>query len=249
MNTSSIVRFAALPLLLASLVAQEPAWLTKVEALVAGRLAKPDAVGLSVAIAQRGEVLLSKGYGLAEAEFEVPATATTMFRIGSITKQFTAAAIMRLIEQQKLSLDDPLSKFVPDFPTQVSPKGKPVTIRNLLNHSSGIPSYTELGESWQKLQPLELSHQELLALVAGKPFDFEPDTDWHYNNTGYYLLGMVLEQVHGKSYAQVVHDELCAPLELAHTRYDVSSELIKGRAQGYGEKNGVLRNDEPLGMS
>ena len=233
----------SLPLL--SLRAQAPEWLDKVDAIIAARTAKTDAVGFSVGIAQHGKVLLAKGYGLAEAEHDVPATATTMFRIGSITKQFTAAAILRAVEQQKLALDDDLSKFVPDFPLQ----GKKVSIRQLLNHSSGIPSYTDIGPEWEKVQPIELSHQELLALVAGKPFDFEPGAEWRYNNTGYYLLGMVLEQVFGKSYAQVVQDELCQPLQLAHTRYDVSAELIKGRAQGYGMHDGKRANDALLGMS
>ena len=234
-----------LSLPLPSLRAQAPEWLAKVEAIVAARVAKPDAVGFSVGIAQHGKVLLAKGYGLAEAEHDVPATATTMFRIGSITKQFTAAAILRAVEQNKLALDDDLSKFVPDFPLQ----GKKVSIRQLLNHSSGIPSYTDIGPEWEKVQPLELSHAQLLALVAGKPFDFEPGAEWRYNNTGYYLLGMVLEKVFGKDYAQVVQDELCRPLHLAHTRYDVSKELIKGRAQGYGVDNGARSNDALLGMS
>lgn len=231
--------------LLATATAQDPAWVAKVDALVAARLAKPNAVGFSVGIAQGGKVVLAKGYGLAEAEFEVPANAATAFRIGSVTKQFTAALILRLVEQKKLSLDDPLASFVPDFPLQ----GKKVTIQMLLDHSSGIPSYTDVGEAWQKTIALELSHQELLAFVADKPFDFEPGTDWSYNNTGYYLLGMVLEKVHGKTYAQVVHDEIAVPLQLPRTRYDSNRDLIANRAQGYTMQDGVRVNDENLGMS
>ncbi|MCU0864007.1 MAG: beta-lactamase family protein [Planctomycetes bacterium] len=233
-----------LPWFAAALLAQQPEWLPKVEALLAARVQQPDAVGFSVGIAKRGQVLLAKGYGLAEAEHGAAATATTRFRIGSITKQFTAAAIMLLVEQQQLALDDELGKYVPEFPLQ----GKKVTIRQLLNHSSGIPSYTDLGAEWESKQPLELSHQELLALVQGKPFDFEPGTDWHYNNTGYYLLGMVLEKVHGKPYATVIR-ELVAPLGLEHTRCDDSRELIPGRAQGYDVEGGVRKNDALLGMS
>lgn len=239
-----IALLAVLPLLASIALAQQPAWLPKVEALLAARVQQPDAVGCSVGIAQRGAVLLAKGYGLAEAEHGVPATASTRFRIGSITKQFTAAAVLRLCEQQQLSLDDELGKFVPEFPLQ----GKLVTIRQLLNHSSGIPSYTDLGAEWVSKHPIELSHQELLALVAGKPFDFEPGTDWHYNNTGYYLLGMVLEKVHGKPYATVIR-ELVAPLGLEFTRCDDSRELIPGRAQGYDLDDGVRKNDLLLGMS
>lgn len=231
--------------LIASVAAQSPEWIAKVDAAVAARLTKPDAVGFSVGVAQHGKVLLAKGYGLAEVEFAAPANETTAFRIGSVTKQFTAALILRLVEQKKLSLDDGLEKFVPDFPLQ----GKNVTVRMLLNHSSGIPSYTDVGEAWQKATPLELSHKELLAFVADKPFDFEPGTSWNYNNTGYYLLGMVLEKVHGKSYAQIVLDEIATPLQLGRTRYDDNRDIIVNRAQGYSMEKGVRKNDAPLGMS
>lgn len=244
-------RAAVLATLLAPFVvpgglrAQAPAWLAKVDALVAARLAQPTAVGFSIGVAQRGDVLLAKGYGKADLELGAAADADTMFRIGSVTKQFTAALILRAVEADKLALDDRLERFVPSFPLQ----GRQVTIRQLLDHSSGIPSYTDLGAEWEKVQPLELSHDELLALVAGKPFDFEPGTGWHYNNTGYYLLGMVLEAVHGKPYAQVVHDELAVPLGLRRTRYDSNRDLIVNRAQGYGEHDGKPCNDDPLGMS
>lgn len=239
------VLLSSLLLLAANLPAQEPAWAAKVDALVGKRLAEPGAVGFSIAVAQQGRVLLAKGYGKAELEFGVPANAATMFRIGSITKQFTAALILRAVEAKQLSLEDTLDRFVPDFPLQ----GRKVTIHQLLNHSSGIPSYTDVGKEWEKVQPLELTHQELLALVAGKPFDFEPGTSWHYNNTGYYLLGMVLEKLHGKPYAQVVRDELCTPLGLQRTRYDSNKDLIENRAQGYGMDRDKPCNDDPLGLS
>jgi CubicO group peptidase (beta-lactamase class C family) len=238
--------FAVVTVLLAlAAPAQEPAWAAKVDALVAERLAQSDAVGFSIGIAQRGEVLLAKGYGLAEVELGVPATATTRFRIGSVTKQFTAALVLRLAEQGKLSLDDGLEKYVPDFPLQ----GRKVTVRMLLDHSSGIPSYTDAGEAWEKARPLELSHAELLAFVAGKPLDFEPGADWRYNNTGYYLLGMVLEKVHGKTYAQIVRDEIALPLGLANTLYGHNREIIMGRAEGYSMHEGARCNDDHLGMS
>lgn len=217
----------------------------KVDALAAEQLAKPGGVGLSIAVAQRGKVLLAKGYGTADAEFDVPANELTMFRIGSVTKQFTAAVIMRLVEQKKLALDDELAKYVPDFPYG----GRKVTIEQLLRHTSGIKSYTEITEAWQKVWPLELTHAELLALVNDAPFDFEPGSDWNYSNTGYYLLGMVIEKVAGKSYAEVLLSELCTPLGLARTRYDSNRDLIKNRAQGYSLIDDHLVNDQPLGMA
>lgn len=229
----------------AGVAAQSSAWTADVDALVAARLAQGDAVGFSIGIAMRGDVLLARGYGKAELEFGAAADTDTMFRIGSVTKQFTAALILRAIAADQMSLDDGLERFVPSFPLQ----GRKVTIRQLLNHSSGIPSYTSLGEPWEKVRPLELSHEQLLALVAEKPFDFEPGTDWRYNNTGYYLLGMVLEAVHAKPYAQIVQEQLAVPLGLTRTRYDSNRELIANRAQGYGMEDQDFRNDDPLGMS
>jgi CubicO group peptidase (beta-lactamase class C family) len=217
----------------------------KVDAIATEFLAKPGAVGLSIGVGRKGELVFAKGYGLADAEFDVPANADTMFRIGSITKQFTSAAILRFVEEKKLSLDDTLEKLVPDFKTP----GHTVTLRQLLNHTSGIPSYTDVGKAWKEKWPLELSDDELLALVADEPFDFEPGQDWRYNNTGYYLLGMVLAKTSGKTYAEHVESALFKPLGLTRTRYDSNSELIKNRAQGYRLEKGKLRNDHLVGMS
>ncbi|MBX3463204.1 MAG: beta-lactamase family protein [Planctomycetes bacterium] len=241
----AVARLAAASSFAVLLAAQTPAWIPSVDALAAEALRRPGAVGFSVGVAKDGHLLLAKGYGLAEAEHRVAAAPWTKFRIGSVTKQFTAALVMRLVEQGRVALDDELARYVPDFPLQ----GRKVTVQMLLDHTSGIPSYTDLGEEWQKVWPLELSHAELLALVAGKPFDFEPGTDWRYNNTGYYLLGMLLEQVHGQPFAAIVRQELAVPLGLADTRYDSQRDLIEDRAQGYGFVDGRLVNDLHLGMS
>lgn len=218
---------------------------SQVDAIAAEALKKPGGVGLSIGVSRGSNVVVAKGYGLADAEFDVPADKDTMFRIGSVTKQFTAAAIMTLLEQGKISLEDDTSKFLPDYPMQ----GHHVTIRHLLTHTSGIVSYTDVGEEWQKLMPLELSHEELLALVKDKPFEFEPGTKWAYNNTAYYMLGMIIENISGKSYAEFMQDEFFTPMNLDRTRYDVSRDLIKNRAQGYSLRKGELANDAPLGMS
>lgn len=216
----------------------------KIDAIAAEHLAKPGAAGLSIAVASKGKVLLAKGYGVADAEFDVPADASTMFRIGSVTKQFTAALILRYVEQGKLTLDDELSKYLPQFPQH----GHEVNIRQLLNHTSGIPSYTDVGEAWERVWPLELDHAQLLALVSDKMFDFEPGEDWRYNNTGYYLLGMLIEKIGGAPYGEVLQKELFGPLGLKQTRYDSNIELIKGRAQGYTLNDGKLVNDQAIGM-
>ncbi len=240
----SLLQFALI--LCAAPGAQAPQPLAlKIDALAAEQLAKPGGVGLSIAVAQHGKILLAKGYGKADAEFDVPANEHTMFRIGSVTKQFTAALVMRLVEQEKLALHDELAQYVPDFPLQ----GREVTIQQLLQHTSGIKSYTEITEAWQKVWPLELTHAELLALVKDAPFDFEPGSDFRYSNTGYYLLGMVIENVTGKSYAEELQAELCAPLGLARTRYDSNRDLIKNRAQGYALDGERLVNDQMIGMA
>lgn len=217
----------------------------KVDVIAAEQLRGPGAAGLSIAVARGGVVVLEKGYGLADVEFDAPANERTLFRIGSVTKQFSAAIAMKMVERGELSLDDDLAKFELEFPLQ----GRHVTVRHLLNHTSGIPSYTDQGEEWTPKWPLELTDAELLALVADKPFVFEPGASWAYNNTGYYLLGMVLEKVSGKSYEQLVLDEICKPLGLQRTRYDSNVELIKNRAQGYTLRDGELVNDQFLGMS
>lgn len=250
---TSLLRCSAFALLVAHAFAAAPAQTAldraalapKVDAIAAEFLARPGGVGLSIAVACKGEVLLERGYGLADAEFDVQADANTLFRIGSVTKQFTAAAVLRAVEHGDLALDDDLSEHVPSFELQ----GRKVTIAQLLTHTSGIVSYTDLEEEWSSKWPLELKHDELLALVEDLPFAFEPGTQWAYNNTGYYLLGMVLEKVAGKPYAELMHEQLFAPLGLAHTRYDSNTALIKHRAQGYALTDGALCNDQALGMS
>ena len=216
---------------------------TKIQGLVDEALADR-AVGLSVALAYDGEIVLEKGYGTIEVEHEVTADAESIFRIGSITKQFTAALIMKQVEAGKIRLDDPISEYV-DFPTQ----GKEVSVRHLLTHTSGIKSYTGLGADWIKTVPLEMTHDELLGLVEELPFDFDPGTKYRYNNTGYYLLGVILEEVSGKSFAELLAEEIAAPLELTRTRYGSNGDIIRNRAQGYEIKNGQLANDDLIGMS
>jgi D-alanyl-D-alanine carboxypeptidase len=217
----------------------------QVDAIAAEYLAQPGGVGLTIGVAQKGRLLLAKGYGLADAEHQVPANGETLFRIASVTKQFTAAAILQLVEQGQLALDDTLAELLPEFPTA----DHSVTLRQLLNHTSGIPSYTDLEEEWFPKIPNPLSDAELLAFSAGRAFDFEPGAGWHYNNTGYYMLGMILARSGGGTYGEHLAQALFEPLQLERTRYDSGSALILNRAQGYGlTPDGQLVNDLPLDM-
>lgn len=177
---------------------------------IADSLAAGPVVGMSVVVARGPAVLLAKGYGLSDREANTPATAETVYQIGSVTKQFTAAALMRLVEQGRVSLDDEITTHLPDFPTQ----GKTVTIRHLLNHTSGIRSYTSF---------LRLSDSMAVSVIydsiKAQPFDFDPGTDFRYNNSGYVLLGLVLERVTGKPYADLVQEWFFTPLGMNDTRY------------------------------
>jgi CubicO group peptidase (beta-lactamase class C family) len=217
-----------------------------IDSVSTAAVAEHRTAGVSVAVVKNGRTVLAKGYGFADLENDVPATAETVYRIGSITKQFTSAAIMRLIEQGKLSLDDTLQKFLPNFPAQ----GNRVTVRHLLNHTSGIKSYTSLGPRWGRVVRLDLATDSLVALFANEPFDFKPGDAWRYNNSGYFLLGMIIEKLSGKPYGQYLKDELFTPLGLTSTIYCDQAPLIKHRAQGYAPRpDGSFINAEPLSMT
>jgi CubicO group peptidase (beta-lactamase class C family) len=216
-----------------------------VDSLVANALTEGPVAGMSVAVVRGRDTVVMKGYGFADVENDVPATAQTVYRIGSITKQYTAAAVLQLVEQNKISLDDSLGKHLP-----AAPAGwRKVPIRQLLNHTSGIPSYTSAGPRWMSRMRLDLPHDSLIGIVAGDSMDFAPGSQWRYNNTGYYLLGMLLERVTGRSYADVVRDQLVAPLGLTATMYCGTRPLIKRRAQGYQVADEKLVNADPLSMS
>lgn len=227
--------------------AQEARALTSyIDSVAQAAVAEHRVAGVSVAVAKNGRIVLAKGYGFADLENDVPATAETVYRIGSITKQFTSAAIMRLMEQGKLTLDDTIQKFLPQFPTQ----GHRVTVRQLLNHTSGIKSYTSLGPKWQRRVRLDLEPDSLVAVFADEPFDFKPGEAYRYNNSGYFLLGMIVEKLSGKRYGQYVQDEFFTPLRLGNTVYCDQAPIIKRRAQGYAPRpGGPFINAEPLSMT
>lgn len=189
--------------------------------------------GMSIAIAKDGRLLLERGYGDADVEMDVSATPTTIYRIASITKQFTSAAIMRLVESGAISLDDPVTKHLPDFPTQ----GHTVTVRHLLNHTSGIKSHTGIPRAAR----LEASHARLLELIGEQPFDFAPGQRYSYNNSGYVLLSAIIEKVTGASYGDYVERELLKPLGLTQTLYCQDNRIIPNRAHGYGyDTTGII---------
>jgi len=199
--------------------------------------------GMSVAVVWGRDTVTMKGYGLADVENDIPATAQTVFRIGSITKQFTSAAVMQLVEHGRLSLDDDITAFVPNAPVH----GRRILLRQLLNHTSGIPSYTDVPD-FDRVARLDLSHDSLLAIIASDSLLFEPGSHFYYDNTGYYLLGMTIEKIAGLPYAEAIATQLFTPLGLGSTAYCSPSGIIKHRAQGYGVRRGQPMNAEYISI-
>jgi CubicO group peptidase (beta-lactamase class C family) len=212
---------------------------------VANALADGPVAGMSVAVIRGRDTIVMKGYGFADIENDVAATARSVYRIGSITKQFTAAAVMQLVEQNKVALDDSIGKYLP----HLAGSWRGATIRQLLNHTSGIPSYTSAGPRWTRRMREDLAHDSLLAIVAGDTLDFAAGSAWRYNNTGYYLLGMLIERVTGRSYADDIAERFAKPLGLTSTLYCETQPIIKRRAQGYQvAPDKKLVNADPLSM-
>jgi len=185
---------------------------TDIEAVadsIAAEVLKTPVAGIAVAVAHGGEVIFRKAYGMADVAARMPLTPEDQHQVGSVTKQFTAAAILQLVEQGRISLDDTIQKFLPDFDTQ----GRTVTIHHLLNHTSGIRSYTAIFG----MNPV--SREALLDTIQRHPYDFVPGEKFLYNNSGYYLLGVILERVTGTPYAHYLEERFFDPLGLRSTSY------------------------------
>jgi CubicO group peptidase (beta-lactamase class C family) len=191
--------------------------------------------GVAVLVSQNGKVLYKKAYGYSDVEKKTPITPSTKFRIGSITKQFTASSILKLQEEGKLKVTDKLSKYFPDFP-----RGDEVTIHQLLTHTSGIHSYTGKDDFLERvLKPV--TNEELLAYFKNDPYDFNPGDRYQYNNSGYFLLGYIIEKVSGKTYAQYLQDAFFTPLQMKNTGIHSSTVKIENEAKGLTKENGQYK--------
>ncbi|MEE2775637.1 MAG: serine hydrolase domain-containing protein [Acidobacteriota bacterium] len=215
----------------------------RVDEIVGAAMAATQIPGVSVGVARGGETILAKGYGMADLENAVPATAHTVYRIGSVTKQFTAAAILLLVERGKVALDDPLARFLPDYDTH----GETITVRRLLNHTCGIKGYTEMPEFWKRATE-DLSPEEMMELFGSEPLEFAPGEKYQYSNSGYYLLGQIVEKASGKTYEQFLRDEVFGRLQLDETHYLDNAPIVPGRAEGYEVRDAEVVNDDPLSM-
>ena len=203
----------------------------------------PTAPGIAVLVSRDGTVLFSKGWGMANLEHDVRVTTKTKFRIGSVTKQFTAAAILKLQEDGKLSVDDPLSKFIPDYP-----RGDEVKLHHLLTHTSGIHSFTSKPEFFATVAS-STTPEEMIESFQNDPFDFSPGEKFQYNNSGYFLLGHIIAKVSEKSYGEYLRETFFEPLGMHDTGVHTATAILKGEATGYAVANDVAKTALDWDMS
>jgi D-alanyl-D-alanine carboxypeptidase len=211
----------------------------RLDAYLDSRMKSAHIAGLSVAVVRNGRPLLVRHFGLANVEWGAPTAPETVYQIASLTKQFTATAVMMLAEEGKLALDDRITAHLSGLPEAWST----VTIRHLLTHTSGIKSYTDLDEFW-KTSRQEITKASLIKLIAKYPLQFEPGARFSYNNSGYFLLGMLIEQLSGKRYATFLNERIFQPLEMTGTRVNDLTEVIPRRASGYFWQGNRHRNGD-----
>jgi CubicO group peptidase (beta-lactamase class C family) len=200
-----------------------------VDSLARAFVARGGAPSVAIGVVRGGETIVMKGWGRADLENDVPATEHSVYRIGSITKQFTAAAVMQLVEQGKVRLTDSIGAYLPTLPAA----WRGVTVRQLLNHTSGIPSYTDIGAAWLRRWGEEMPPDTLVALTASQPMWFAPGSSWRYDNSGYVVLGMLVEKLAGRPWATDMEERFIKPLGLTETLNCLTAPVVPHRVHGY----------------
>ncbi len=207
-------------------------------------LAKQDRFMGSVLVARDGKVVFSKGYGMANLEFDIPNTPNTKFRLGSVTKQFAAASILLLQERGKLSVQDPICKYVENCPKT----WEPITIHHLLSHTGGLPNFTSFPD-YGKTMMMPTTMDGLIARFKDKPLEFQPLEKWNYSNSGYVLLGHIIEKAAGESFESFLQKSILDPLKMQNTGYDLHHKILKNRATGYSQSGTGKVNSVYLDMT
>jgi CubicO group peptidase (beta-lactamase class C family) len=197
----------------------------------------------SIVVARAGKIFFERSYGFADVEKDVPNTLQTKFNIGSLTKQFTGLAILQLAQNLKLNLEDPVSKYYDKAP----PGWEKITIYHLLTHTSGIPNPDISDYSKGIAQPY--TPEELISIFVTKPLDFPPGTKRQYSNSGYYLLGYIIENVSGKQYADYIRENIFKPAGMQNSGYESNSAIIKQRSSGYTKERDTLQNAQYVDWS
>jgi CubicO group peptidase (beta-lactamase class C family) len=221
----------------------DAATIQSIDTFVTAELAREKIPGAEVGIYSRGRVLLAKGYGLANVELGVPVKAETVFQSGSVGKQFVSAAIMMLVEEGKISLEDSVTKYFPEAPAS----WKPILNKNLLSHTSGLAEY-ESGERTGPTGPfylrLDFTEDELATKIEALPIEWAPGSKWDYRNTNYVLLGILIHKITGKRYDEFLAERIFKPLGMTSTRLISERDIIPNRASGYELDDGQLKNQE-----
>ncbi len=199
----------------------------------------------SVLVVENGKVIFKKGYGLANMEWNIPNTPDTKFRLGSLTKQFTALLIMQLVEQGKLKLEGKITDYLTDYPKAAGDK---ITIHHLLTHTSGIPNYTNF-PSFNTINRNRYKPADFIKQFSDSTLEFEPGSAFAYSNSGYFVLGAIIEKVTGKTYEKVLQENIFTPLQMNNTGYDMSYKNLPRRAAGYERWNLLYENAPYLDMS
>ena len=225
----------SLPLILLlaiSCLAQEP-FETRVDAYIKSEMQAQQIPGLSLAVIKDGRLVLAKGYGLANVEHQVPVKPETIFQSGSMGKQFTATAVMMLVEEGKLSLDDQITKYFPDGPEA----WRNITVRHLLTHTSGMTDYPQDFDMRR-----DYTEDELLQRIKPVPLAFQPGEKWSYSNLAYVMLGILIHKVSGEFYGDFLQERIFKPLEMSTARVISEADIVPNRAAGYRLVNGQLKN-------
>ena len=205
---------------------------------------KVDGFSGSVLVARDGKPIFNKGYGMANIELGVPNAPQTVYRLGSVTKQFTGMAVTILQERGKLSVNDPICKYLADCPAA----WQPITVKNLLTHTSGMTNYTSFPD-FAKTTILPITPAEMVKILKEKPLEFTPGEKFAYSNSGYFVLGAIIEKVSGKTYADFLQENIFTPLDMKNTGYDSPIKIIKNRAAGYQRVGGEIINASYMDMS
>ena len=215
----------------------------RVDAYVTSQMEEQKVPGLELAVLRDGKMVEAKGYGLANLELDVPVKPETVMQTGSVGKQFTATAVMMLVEAERIGLDDKVSKYFAGTPAA----WKDITVRNLLTHTSEIPEYTESKNP--KVKELfnmraDYTEADLYQRMIQMPLDFEPGTKWQYSNSGYLLLGILIHKVTGEFYGDFLQERIFRPLGMSATRIISEADIVPNRASGYRLVNGEIKNEE-----
>jgi CubicO group peptidase (beta-lactamase class C family) len=200
----------------------------------------------TILVAENGQVIYKKGFGLANMEWKIPNQPNTKFRLGSITKQFTALSILQLVEQGKLKLDVPIATYLPDYSKT---NGDKITIHQLLTHTAGIPNYTSSPNFFPDISRNPYTPEVFIKTFADLPLQFKPGEQFAYSNSGYFVLGYIIEKVTGKTYEQYLQENIFTPLKMINSGYDHHNVILENRATGYERNGKVYANSPYIDMS